>query len=261
MNSPQHAASQLFGILLLGTLVSPAFAEDETNVKDHAHTAFELPTVSVTANPLGVASDELVVPISTLNGRELNLRRESTLGETLNFMPGVSSSSFGPNASRPVIRGLDSDRIRIMQNGIGILDASSLSFDHAVAIDPLIIEQIDVVRGPAALLYGGSAVGGVVNAIDHRIPKEALDGITGRAEVRNGGPENQKSGAVVIDAGNGLLTLHADAYRRETDDLDIPGYARSKQLRRTEPLAAEPKDRLINSSAESDGGIGRLAGL
>ena len=253
MNSPQYAASQLFGILLLG-LMSPVFAEGEADVKDHAHTAFELPTVSVTANPLGVASDELVVPISTLNGRELNLRRESTLGETLNFMPGVSSSSFGPNASRPVIRGLDSDRIRIMQNGIGILDASSLSFDHAVAIDPLIIEQIDVVRGPAALLYGGSAVGGVVNAIDHRIPKEALDGITGRAEVRNGGPENQKSGAVVIDAGNGLLTLHADAYRRETDDLDIPCYARSKQLRRTDPLASEPKDRLINSSAEGDGG-------
>jgi iron complex outermembrane receptor protein len=253
MKFPQHAALQMLGAFLLGA-AAPAFAEEQVHVNDHAHSAFELPTVSVTANPLGVASDELVVPISTLSGRELNLRRENTLGETLGFMPGVSASSFGPNASRPAIRGLDSDRIRIMQNGIGVLDASSLSFDHAVAIDPLIIEQIDVVRGPAALLYGGSAVGGVVNAIDHRIPREALDGITGRSEIRFGGPGNQKSGAVVIDAGNGLLTIHADAYRRETDDLDIPGYARSKQLRRANPLARETRDRLINSDSEAHGG-------
>ncbi|HYD33989.1 MAG TPA: TonB-dependent receptor [Methylophilaceae bacterium] len=254
MNFPQHAALQLFGFVLLGTHFGFLQAEEQNDNNTQPHSAFELPTVTVTANPLGVSSDELVVPISTVNGRELNLRRESTLGETLNFMPGVSSRSFGPNASRPAIRGLDSDRIRIMQNGIGVLDASSLSFDHAVAIDPLIVEQIDVVRGPAALLYGGSAVGGVVNAIDHRIPKEALDGITGRSEVRTGGPENQKSGAVVIDAGNGLLTFHADAYRRETDDLDIPGYARSKRLRELDPQAVEPRDRLINSASEAHGG-------
>lgn len=249
MNSLQQAALRLLVVSLLGIFARAAWAAEA-----QAGGAIELPTVSVTANPLGVGSDELVVPITTINGRELSLRRESTLGETLDYIPGVSSRSFGPNASRPAIRGLDSDRIRILQNGIGVLDASSLSFDHAAAIDPLVIEQIDVVRGPAALLYGGNAVGGVVNAIDHRIPKEAFDGITGRAEIRSGGAENQKSGAVVIDAGNGLLTLHADAYRRETDDLDIPGYARSKQLRRADPLVDEPKDRLINSDAESHGG-------
>ena len=170
----------------------------------------ELPVIAVTANPLGVGSDDMVVPVSTLSGRELSLQRESTLGETLKSIPGVSSTYFGPNASRPVIRGQDGERVRMMQNGVGILDASSLSFDHAVALDPLVIEQIDVVRGPAALLYGGSAVGGVVNAIDHRIPKEAIDGVTGRGEVRFGGAENQKNGAIVMDAGNGVLTLHAD---------------------------------------------------
>lgn len=244
-----NAAVQLYAVFLLFVVVAlPVSAAEQTE------NVVELEAVSVTANPLGVASDELVVPVSTLNGRELSLRREDTLGETLSFMPGVSSSSFGPNASRPMIRGLDSDRIRIMQNGIGILDASSLSFDHAVAIDPLIIEQIDVVRGPAALLYGGNAVGGVVNAIDHRIPKQAIDGITGRAEIRNGGAENQKSGAIVLDAGNGVFTLHADAYRRETDDLDIPGYARSKRLRQADPLADEPRNRLVNSDSEAHGG-------
>lgn len=214
----------------------------------------ELPAVAVTANPLGVSSDELVTPVTVLNGRELSLRRESTLGETLKYIPGVASSGFGPNASRPVIRGLDGDRVRIMQNGTSILDASSLSFDHAVALDPLIIEQIDVVRGPAALLYGGSAIGGVVNAIDHRIPKEAIDGVTGRSEVRFGGAENQKNGAFVMDAGNGVLTLHADAYKRKTDDLDIPGYAISSRKARADGTDRGSRGRLVNSSAESDGG-------
>ena len=134
----------------------------------------EFSTIAITANPLGAESDAMVVPVYVLNGKELANRRESTLGDTLNGIPGVTATHFGPNASRPVIRGLDAERVRIMQNGVGVLDASSLSFDHAVTIDPLIIEQIDVVRGPAALLYGGSAVGGVVNAIDHRIPKEKI---------------------------------------------------------------------------------------
>lgn len=214
----------------------------------------ELAPIAVTANPLGVGSDELVTPVSILNGRELSLRRESTLGETLKFIPGVSSSYFGPNASRPVIRGLDGDRVRMMQNGVGLLDASSLSFDHAVALDPLIIEQIDVVRGPAALLYGGSAVGGVVNAIDHRIPKEAIDGVTGRGEIRLGGADNQKNGAIVVDAGNGLLTIHADAYQRKTDDLDIPGFAVSKRKSLSDGTPRESRGRLVNSSSDADGG-------
>lgn len=219
-----------------------------------ANAQIELAPVAVTANPLGVGSDELVVPVTVLNGRELSDRRESSLGETLKFVPGVSSSAFGPNASRPIIRGLDNERVRILQNGVGVMDASSLSFDHAVALDPLIVEQIDVVRGPAALLYGGSAVGGVVNAIDHRIPKEAIEGITGRGEVRTGGAENQKSGVAVVDAGNGRLTLHADVYRRETDDLDIPGYAVSSRKARTEGTPRTNRGRLVNSAAESEGG-------
>lgn len=210
--------------------------------------------VAVTGNPLGVGSDELVVPVSVLNGRELSLRRESTLGETLNGIPGVTATQFGPNASRPVIRGLDAERVRIMQNGIGILDASSLSFDHAVGIDPLIIEQIDVVRGPAALLYGGSAVGGVVNAIDHRIPTEAVNGIIGRAETRFGGPQNQRNGAAVVDFGNERLSVHLDAYKRKTDDLDIPGYAVSSRKNRADGTARENKGKLLNSSSDADGG-------
>ena len=217
-------------------------------------TKIDLAPVAVTGNPLGVGSDELVVPVSVLNGRELSLRRESTLGETLNGIPGVTATQFGPNASRPVIRGLDAERVKIMQNGVGILDASSLSFDHAVGIDPLIIEQIDVVRGPAALLYGGSAMGGVVNAIDHRIPTEKLDGIIGRGEVRFGGAENQRNGAVVVDIGNGQIAIHGDAYKRKTDDLDIPGFAVSKRKSARDGTPRENRGKLVNSASDGDGG-------
>ncbi len=218
------------------------------------NTTIDLPSVAVTGNPLGVGSDELVAPVSILNGRELSLKRESTLGDTLNSIPGVSATHFGPNSSRPVIRGLDAERVRIMQNGVGVLDASSLSFDHAVTIDPLVIEQIDVVRGPAALLYGGSAVGGVVNAIDHRIPTEKLEGVIGRAEARAGGADSQNNLAGVVDVGNGKFAIHGDAYTRKTSDLDIPDFAVSRRKNQADGTLRESRGKLVNSSASGDGG-------
>lgn len=227
-----------------------------------------IPTTAVTGNPLGVGSDQMVVPISILNGRELSLKRENTLAETLNSIPGVSNSTFGPSLGRPMIRGMDSDRIKILQNGVNNLDASNLSFDHGVSIDPLIIEQIDVIRGPATLLYGGGAVGGVVNAIDHRIPKEKLQGITGRGEVRYGGANLEQSNAAVVDVGTGNFVMHFDAYNRDSKNLRIPGNAISKRLESTrvwDPTQEEGGDygayrtnhgrkKLLNSQSETRGG-------
>lgn len=256
LHGASHSATSLAAkpahkLIYLGILATfattPAYAED-------ANTQIDLPSVSVTANPLGVGQEELVTPITTLNGRELSLKRESTLGDTLDGTPGVSATHFGPNASRPVIRGLDAERVRIMENGTGVLDASSLSFDHAVTVDPIIVEQVDVVRGPAALLYGGSAVGGVVNATDNRIPTEQLNGITGRAEARVGGPDSQNNIAGVVDAGNGLLAIHADLYSRRTSDLDIPGYAVSKRKSEADGTPRTDKGTLVNSSSDGDGG-------
>jgi len=225
-----------------------------------------IPTTAVTGNPLGVGSDQMVVPISILSGRELSLKRENTLAETLNSIPGVSNSSFGPSVGRPMIRGMDSDRIKILQNGVNNLDASNLSFDHGVSIDPLIIEQIDVIRGPATLLYGGGAVGGVVNAIDHRIPKEKFEGITGRGEVRYGGANLEQSNAAVVDVGTGNFVMHFDAYNRDAKNLRIPGNAVSNRKRDTQSWQVEggaggfaPSGeygihKLINSQSESKGG-------
>ena len=213
----------------------------------------QAPLVPITGNPLGAGSDALVVPAYVLSGRELSITRESTIGETLTGTPGVSSSYFGPNASRPVIRGMDGDRVRILQNGVGALDASSLSPDHAVAIDPLIAEQIEVIRGPATVLYGAGAVGGVVNVIDHRIPKEPLNGLMGRGETRFGGADNERSGAAVIDLGNGMFAIHADVYTRKTDDLSIPSSAQDKLIG-ADKADHVNKGKLANSAAKSDGG-------
>jgi len=240
---PSFAPKAIF-LALSCLFLNNAFAEE----------VIELSAISVTGNPLGVGSDALVVPVSTLSGRELSNRRESTLGDTLNGIPGVSASHFGPNASRPVIRGLDAERVRIMQNGVGVLDASSLSFDHAVTVDPLVIEQVDVVRGPAALLYGGSAVGGVVNATDNRIPKEGLNGVTGRVEGSVGGADSRNNFAGVVDAGYDAIAIHADAYTRKTSDLDIDGYAVSNRKNRADGTPRENKGKLVNSSADAEGG-------
>jgi iron complex outermembrane receptor protein len=139
----------------------------------------------------------------------------------------VSSSYFGPGASRPIIRGLDGDRIRMLRNGVGALDASSLSYDHAVPLDPVNVDRIEIVRGPAALLYGGNAIGGVVNTFDNRIT-EAIEGIHGAGELRYGGADTTRSSAGKLEAGNGTFALHLDANAREFNDLKIPGQARSR---------------------------------
>ncbi len=207
----------------------------------------QLDPVVVTGNPL--RSDELAAPVSVLSGDALVLRRGSSLGDTLNGQPGVSSTYFGPNANRPVIRGLDGDRVRILGNAGASFDASSLSFDHAVPIDPLVIERIEVLRGPAALLYGGSAVGGVVNALDNRIPKSPLKAPTGAAELRLGGAERERSAAALLETGDGRWALHADAFGRQTADLRVPRFTP------VEDGAALPEStRVRNSASRASGG-------
>ena len=203
--------------------------------------------VLVTGNPFG--TPQLARPASVLTGDVLTLRREGTLGETLNGLPGVSATGFGPQSSRPVIRGLDGDRIRLLDNGDASIDASSLSYDHAVALEPLLVERIEVLRGPAALLYGGSAIGGVVNSIDNRIPRAPVEGIGGRAEVRLGGAASERAGTAMVEGGTAGLSWHVDAAVRRTDDLKVPTFT---PLVGGEP--EEPRDRVVNSAGEAKAG-------
>ncbi len=207
-----------------------------------------LPAVVVTGNPLGSDLSDLVSPVSVMDDHALRLHGASTLGETVGNLPGVSSTWFGPNASRPVIRGLDGDRVRILGNGGASLDASSLSYDHAVTIDPLAIERVEIVRGPAALMYGGNAVGGVVNAIDNRIPQYALDGASGRVETMLGGADSTRSLSGRGEFGASGFNLHVDGFRRSTSDTRVPDSTGMSRIR--------------NSAAHSDGGAlgGSFAG-
>jgi len=215
--------------------------------------ALELQPQVITANPLGNA--QLAAPSTVLEGDTLTLAQKGSLGETLNGQPGVSSSYFGPGASRPIIRGQDGDRIRLLQNGVGALDASSLSYDHAVPLDPVNVERVEIVRGPAALLYGGSAIGGVVNTLDNRIPTEAIEGIHGAGELRYGGADTTRSSAGKLEAGDGTFALHLDANARTFNDVRIPGYAHSASVRATEDADDNGgKHRLANSDGRQDGG-------
>ena len=224
-----------------------ALAAAASSLVGHAAYAQQQQTVVITGNPLG--HDHPGQAVSVLSGDGLTLRRSGTLGETLDGLPGVSASGFGPNSSRPVIRGLDGDRVRLLDNGGASIDASSLSFDHASSSDPLVAERIEVLRGPAALLYGGSATGGVVNSIDNRIPRYAMTGLSGRAELRFGGAASERSGAAVLEGGTGSWAWHADAYGRQAVDTRAPRYT---PVQDGTPL--DPSTRVRNSAARSEGG-------
>ncbi|MDM0040789.1 TonB-dependent receptor [Variovorax sp. J22G21] len=212
-----------------------------------ADAAPTLKEITVTGNPLGGA--ELIAPTTSLSGEALLLRSQSTLGETLDGLPGVSSSYFGPNASRPIVRGQDGDRIRILQNGGGAPDASALSYDHAVPVDALVTERVEVLRGPSALQYGGSAVGGVVNIIDNRIPSEPINGFGGRADLGYATGNKEKNGGVVLEGGNDRYALHVDAFDRRSDDVAVP-----IELGCSKPGSPWLARRICNSANEARGG-------
>lgn len=185
-----------------------------------AQSTGQLGEVTVTGNPLG--STDLIAPATQLSGTSLTLRSQATLGETLNSTPGVSSTYFGPTASRPIVRGMDGDRIRVLSNSGASLDASSLSYDHAVATDPIAVERIEVLRGPGALLYGGNALGGAINLIDNRIPREPAPGVAGKVDVGYASGNREKSAAALVEGGNERLGLHVDMFHREMGDTRVP---------------------------------------
>jgi iron complex outermembrane receptor protein len=185
----------------------------------HKH---KLDVVVVTGNPL--SQRELAAPVQALSGDALTLKRGASLGDTLDGLAGVGSTYFGPNSNRPTMRGLDGDRVRMLSNSGASVDASSLSFDHALPVDPLVLTRVEVLRGAAALQYGGNAIGGVVNAIDNRIPRLAQPGLNGVAELRLGGASDERGGAVVLDGGSNAFAWHVDAADRRADDQRVPRF-------------------------------------
>ncbi|MDT0575914.1 TonB-dependent receptor [Croceicoccus sp. F390] len=219
-----------------------------------------LDTIVVTAVLRKEQRDQLT-GTTVLAGQELTRALRSTIGETLSRQPGVSATSFGPNASRPVLRGLQGERVRVLTDGIGSFDVSNTSVDHAVAINPLTADRIEIIRGPSALLFGSSAIGGVVNVVDNRIPRRVPGEIVhaeGLATLGSASQERAASAAIDVPLA-GKFVLHVDGSYSRNDDLDIGGFvlvpaARAVALASSDPdvaALAELRGTLPNSAAET----------
>jgi iron complex outermembrane receptor protein len=196
-----------------------------------------------------------------IGGDDLVRQTRGQIGETLAHLPGVSATSFAPGASRPVLRGFDGDRIRVLVDGIGSVDASSVSVDHAVVFDPLTVDHIDVLHGPAALLFGGQAIGGAINAADKRIPRMVPEnGVSAQAIAGYGSAADERSVGGAVDVALApRLVAHIDANWRKSGDLRVGGYVNSEALR------GELAEQAAGLRAEGDGDaadqLTELAGL
>ncbi|MBP7451934.1 MAG: TonB-dependent receptor [Ottowia sp.] len=178
--------------------------------------------VTISASGLNRSSTDMAAPVSVMEGDDLVQRRGATLGETLEGEPGIRGSHFGAGASRPVIRGMDGPRVQVLSDGSEVQDASSVSPDHAVASEPLLARQIEVLRGPSALIHGGGAVGGVVNVLDNKIPTAApAKGLEGSAELRANSGARGVLGAAQVTVGSGPLVLHAEGVGRNDRDYRV----------------------------------------
>ena len=204
--------------------------------------------------------------VSVMDKEELTREARTSIGETLQGQPGVTASSFGPTASRPILRGLQGERVRILVDGIGSLDLSSSDPDHAVAISPLTAQRIEVLRGPSALLFGSSAIGGVVNVIDTRIPRSIpTEPVHVDALVQYGSAANERSANLSVDAPlGGHFVAHVDGAYSKFDDLEVGGFLLSKPLREEALASPDPGIRALASLKgklpNTDGRIADVAG-
>ncbi|MBT8337970.1 MAG: TonB-dependent receptor, partial [Gemmatimonadetes bacterium] len=222
-----------------------------TPVELSLEAVFHLDEMVVSAGAGATRRSEAYQPASVVTNRELVVLGQATLGETLSREPGVSSTYFGPGASRPVIRGIGGDRVRILEGGVGVGDASSTSPDHAVGIETRTAERIEVIRGPATLLYGSSAVGGVVNVLDGKIAREPpTEVVSGFVEGLAGSVADERTGAASLTATAGRVVLHASGLLRDASDYSIPGFAEAGGGDR----AGESRGRLENSALENRAG-------
>src|SRR5262245_51233977 len=209
---------------------SASTAEPATGRAADAHPEHEQDLV---ATGVRRKENDVLGGVSVLDAADLTREVRPSIGETLAKQPGVSATSFGPTASAPVLRGLSGDRVRVLTDGIGTLDLSSSGPDHAIAINPITAERIEVLRGPSALLFGSSAIGGVVNVIDTRIPRHEPDGpVSADALLSYGSAAEERSvnGAVDVPIA-GHVILHADGNWSKSDDLETGGHILSKDLR------------------------------
>lgn len=255
----------LYRALLAGTAIlltiQPALAQDDY----HSEKSGDIVVTGVFLR----SQQDILSGTSVLSGVDLVRDLKPTIGDTLTSQPGVSATSFGPNASRPILRGFQGERVRVLTDGIGSFDVSNTSVDHAVVINPLTADRIEVLRGPSALLFGSAAIGGVVNVVDSRIPRLVPDEpihLEGIATYGSAADERTISGALETPLSDKLV-FHLDGSYSKTDDLDTGTHILTPSLRAEAAASSDPaiaaladlRGKLPNSASETWNVAGGLA--
>lgn len=231
----------------------------------HAETQTDarLDEIVVTA-PLPVSKSDAGSPVTVLSDDELRMKTGHSIGDTLKNELGISSQSFGPGVGTPVIRGQAGPRVRVLSNGIGANDVSAISPDHATSVEPLLAERIEVLRGPATLLYGSGAIGGVVNVIDNRIPGKAFDkALNAALEQRFDSTSDETSTTMKVEGSQDHIAYHLDGFYRHRDNMDIGGQGiDTAKVAITDPsleIVDNPRGYLNNTGAEAISGSAGLS--
>ncbi len=245
---------QIMAGIMTSLVALSARAAGNDIATDDVHS--EAQNIVVTA-PYGQVRADLLSSVSVLSGEALSIAAKGQIGDTISRQPGVSSTSFGPGAARPVLRGFSGERIRVLTDGIGSIDLSNLSADHAVAIDPLTAARVEILRGPGTLMYGSSAIGGLVNVIDKRIPRVIphddvhFDVVGGFSTAAN----DYNAGASADVAIGERIAVHVDGSYHDSGDLETGGFILAPAVRAMaadfgNPLA-DQKGKLPNSSVRT----------
>ncbi|MBU1346480.1 MAG: TonB-dependent receptor [Alphaproteobacteria bacterium] len=248
--SSLSARSVLFAAVSWAALGGPALAQSATNAPRQDEPA-QLGEIIVTGAPFGISRNATTIATTVIDEETLAVAPAASLGDLLNGTPGVRSTAFAPGASRPVIRGLSGPRVQVLTNGVGLIDASSVSPDHQVAADPAESNRIEIIRGPSTLIYGGTAIGGVVNILDGRI-SEALpeDGVDGHLSAQGSTVDHGSLFSARTEIALGSFVLHLDALKKDTDDYDIPSAAISRRLADAQGVDREDTGTQPNSFSE-----------
>lgn len=238
------------GVFVVLSLAPAAWAQAASASPPVAPASGAVSEVVVTAAPYAVSAQSLTSHVDILTRQQLDTLPPTGLGDLLNGLPGVRSTAYGAGASRPVIRGLSGPRVLVLQNGIGQIDVSDVSPDHAVATDPAEASRIEVLRGPSTLLYGGSGIGGVVNVLDDRVASKKPKGIEGRFNASGSSVDQGYgvSGAARVGVGNWVVSVDGD--RRESSDYDIPVPALSRRFVQANGVVPDPDRTLRNTATE-----------
>jgi iron complex outermembrane recepter protein len=236
-----EAESRRWGRTVVTAQVQPG---DTTELTLRLQAVFHLDEMIVSAGVAPLRRSEAYQAASVVTSRDLLSRAEASLGESLAHVPGVSSTYFGPGSSRPVIRGIGGDRVRVLEAGIGLGDASSTSPDHAVGVEARSADRIEIIRGPATLLYGSSAVGGIVNVLDQRIAREPpTQPVSGYLEGLGGTVADERTGSGSLVLRRGPVVLTGSGLWRDASDYAIPGFAE------TDPEPGEVATGVLENSA------------